>query len=459
MEKQDTIADPEEELELSGHFTIFRLLQHAVVPVFTLLLASLYMVVDGLFIANFTSETAYAGSVLASAYTMIFPAVGFMVGGGGNALLGKLLGENDRKRTNEVFSMLLEFTAISGLLFTLLGEVFFKPYLLFQGASGKLLEEALLYGNIALTGTVFLALQYVFQLFLITAGEEVRAFVYTLIAGVLNIVLDAVFILLLKMGVAGAAIGTLIGEIVGTVLPFLFFLRQRENGVFFFRLCRLAWRPIYDACFNGLSEMVENIAESIVGVIYNFHLLRSAGEAGVDAYGSIMYVFMIYTLTFVGFNESVVPVIGYHYGAGNRKELRSLFHKCLIICGTLSVLFFAATELFAPWFAAIFADGNQEILNMTVRGFRIIGFSLLPMGMSMFIPSLFTGLNDGLTSALITIFEMLLFPALAVTVLSRAFGLTGVWAAEGASWLLSALLCFLIIRRNLRGDRGRSFVS
>lgn len=451
MTEQDAMID-REETDLSGHFTVWRLLRHAVIPVITLLLASSYMVADGLFIANFTSETAYAGSVLASPYALIFPAVGFMVGGGGNALLGKLLGENDRKRACEVFSMLLEFIAGAGLLCSVLGEAFLSRYLVFQGASGRLYEEALLYGRITLAGTVFLALQYVFQLFLITAGEEVRAFIYTLIAGVLNIVLDAVFILLFKMGAAGAAVGTMIGEIAGTALPFVFFLSQREGCAFFFRPVRPAWRPIFNACFNGLSEMIENIAESIVGVIYNFHLLRGAGEAGVDAYGSVMYVFMIFTLTFVGFNESVVPVIGYHYGAGNRKEQKSLFHRCLLICGALSVLFFAAAELFAPRFAAAFADGNREILDMTVQGFRIVGFALLPMGASMFIPSLFTGLNDGLTSALITVFEMLLFPALSLTLLSRAFGLTGVWASEGVSWLLSALLCMAVIvvqqRRN-----------
>lgn len=442
----------ESELELSKHYSVAGLLKYSAVPIVTILIASFYMIVDALFIANFTTSTSYAAANLASPYVLIFPAVGFMIGGGGNALIGKLLGEKKQEEASGIFSMLLEFAVLAGLALTVLAMLLLGPFLRWNGADGLLLSEGMVYGRIVLCGTVFFALQYAFQLFLITSGEEVRAFVYTLIAGVVNIGLDAFLMLVLKMGVAGAAVGTVLAQVTGGLLPLTYYCsRKREKMLIRFRWTRIKWKPILDACFNGISEMIENLTESLTGFLYNMELMRVAGEAGVDAYGSLMYTQMIFTLVFVGFNESVVPLIAYHYGAKNRKELRSLFRKCIGILFVFSVVFFAVSELLAVSVSELFADGNTGIAALTVRGFRIGSFSLIFIGTAMFIPSLFTALNNGLVSGMLTIFEMLVFPAAAVVILSRAFGMDGIWYSLNASWILSVLFCAAV----LHGMKGR----
>lgn len=442
----------ENELELSKHYSVAGLLKYSAVPIVTILIASFYMIVDALFIANFTTSTSYAAANLASPYVLIFPAVGFMIGGGGNALIGKLLGEKKQEEASGIFSMLLEFAVLAGLALTVLAMLLLGPFLRWNGADGLLLSEGMVYGRIVLCGTVFFALQYAFQLFLITSGEEVRAFVYTLIAGVVNIGLDAFLMLVLKMGVAGAAVGTVLAQVTGGLLPLTYYCsRKREKMLIRFRWTRIKWKPILDACFNGISEMIENLTESLTGFLYNMELMRVAGEAGVDAYGSLMYTQMIFTLVFVGFNESVVPLIAYHYGAKNRKELRSLFRKCIGILFVFSVVFFAVSELLAVSVSELFADGNTGIAALTVRGFRIGSFSLIFIGTAMFIPSLFTALNNGLVSGMLTIFEMLVFPAAAVVILSRAFGMDGIWYSLNASWILSVLFCAAV----LHGMKGR----
>ena len=450
--------DFENETELAGHFSIPALLKFSAVPILTSLCASVYMLVDGLFIANFTSGDAYAAVILVTPYVMVFPAVGFMVGGGGNALIGKLLGEQKRERAVEVFSMLVEFTVLSALALTVLGEILLEPFLRLNGVEGEVFSQAVIYGRIVLAGTVFLALQYEFQLFLITDGEEVRSFIFTLAAGVVNIALDALLILAAGMGVAGAAIGTAAAQLTGTLLPVLFFLSRRKqpDTLLFLKLTKLEPGPILDSCINGLSEMIENLAENIVGLFYNNRLLAIAGAAGVDAYGSVMYIYMLFSLTFVGFNESVVPVIAYHFGAGNREELRSLLKNCLLVCGGFSMIFFIGVQGLAVWLAGLFAAGSSTLLDMTVTGFRISSFSLLFMGPGMFIPSLFTGLNDGWNSALLTVFELLVFPGAAVWILSALFGLNGIWCAENAAWVLSSLLCTVVLLIHYRRYFGKN---
>ena len=433
----------ENELELSKHYSVAGLLKFSAIPVITIVLASLYMVVDALFIANFTSSTSYAAANLASPFALIFPAVGFMMGGGGNALIGKLLGEKKRDRAVSVFSMIVEFTVAASLAVTVLGLLLLEPFLRWQGADGMLLSEALTYGRIVLLGTAGFALQYEFQLFLITSGNEVRAFVYTLAAGVTNIALDALLMLGFGMGVEGAAIGTVAAQTVGAVLPLAHYgsRKKRQSLLFYFRWTRIEWKPVWQAAFNGISEMIENLSESLIGLLYNLELMRMNGELGVDAYGSLMYVQMIFTLIFVGYNESVIPLIAYQYGARNRKELRSLYLRSLAITGAFSLLFFGISELIAVPVSALFSDGNTEMAALTARGFRIGSFSLIAMGAAMFIPAMFTALNNGLASGILTIFEMLAFPAFCVMIMAPTLGMDGIWHSLNATWILSLLVC------------------
>ena len=448
----------EQEIELARHYSVVGLLKFSAIPILTILFASVYMIVDALFIANFAnvdapSSTPYAAANLASPFVLIFPAVGFMVGGGGNALIGKLLAENRRDTANRVFSMLVEFTALAGLAVTLLGMLLLEPYLRWQGADGELLSLGLVYGRIVLCGTAFFALQYAFQLFLITSGEEVRAFIYTVAAGVTNIGLDAFLMLTLKMGVAGAAVGTVAAQVAGGLLPLAYYCSRKnmDTALIHFQWVRMELKPIWKACFNGVSEMIENLTESLTGILYNTELMRLGGEMAVDAYGSVMYAQMIASLVFIGFNESVVPLIAYQFGANSREELRSLLDKCTGILFIASILFFAAFEILAVPLASLFADGVAQVEELTVRGFRIGSFSLIAMGVSMFMPSLFTALNNGLVSAIITVFEMLVFPAATVVVFSKWFGLDGIWHSLNASWILSVAFCgaiLFVMKRN-----------
>ncbi|MBQ8970426.1 MAG: polysaccharide biosynthesis C-terminal domain-containing protein [Lachnospiraceae bacterium] len=427
-----------EEIQLSDHFTLAKLLRFAFLPTISLLLSSLYSVVDSWFIANFTGQTAFAAVTLTSSYVLVFPAVGFMIGGGGNALIGKTLGEGDRDKANRIFSMLIELCVITGILATVLGEALLRPFVLWQGASGELLSDALQYARLSLCGVTFVSLLYIFQLFLITAGKQELAVMVTIGAGVTNILLDALFILVFKWGLIGAALGTLLGQMAGGLLPLLYFIFDKSAGLRLFPT-RIDLLPCLKACGNGASEMIENLAEGVVGILYNFELMRLAGESGVAAYGAIMNIRLIFTLLFVGFDEAVIPVISYHYGAENHRELKNLLRLCLVSMLSASVFMFAVTELFAPFLAALFMGTGNALSELTVRGFRIGGISLLFLGINYLGTSFFTALNNGLVSGILSLLVMLIFPVLTVTGLPVFFGLDGVWGSISLTGLLGCI--------------------
>ena len=434
-------------IELSDHFTAKKLIRFTFVPTLALLVASLYSIVDSWFVANYTDMTAFAAVILIMPYVLTFPAIGFMIGGGGNALIGKVLGEGDEEEAGRILSMMIELCFLAGAAVTVLGQIFLKPFLRFMKADGRLLECATVYGRIMLMGATMVSFMYIFQLFLITAQKQTLALVVTLAAGVTNIVLDALLIIVFDMGIRGAAIASFAGQAVGGIIPLIFFIFNKKTSLRF-RPTALKAGVCFKACSNGVSEMIENIAEGFVGMLYNNRLMHFAGEAGVDAYGAIHVTWTIFTLLFVGFNEAAVPVVAFHYGAGNREELSNLFRIWRKIILVLSAGMFVAVEIAAPVLADLFMEKGTDLMDMTVRGFRICAFSLLFIGIGYFATSFFTALNNGLISGMISILVMLVFPAITVTVLSYFSGIDGIWASLTVTGILGAVSASVAFARH-----------
>ena len=341
----------------------------------------------------------------------------------------------DQKRAGQVFSMIVELAIIAGIAMTVIGNILLTPFMRWQRAQGELLTEAEIYARIMIISFMFTALAYVFQLLLITADQQKMAVLITLAAGVTNIGLDALFILVFHWGIKGAAIASVIGQAISGLVP-LFYFASGRNRILKLRPAKLELPVCTQTCSNGVSEMIENLAESFVGMLYNMQLIKIAGEAGVSAYGAILNIWNILTLLFIGFNEAIVPVIAYHYGAGNEKELKNLFKNCLIIVGATSLILFAFVEIGAFGLAAIFIHKNDELLKVTVYGFRICGISMLFLGCNYFATSFFTALNDGLVSGLLSAFIMLVFPVLTVMTMPGLFGMDGVWFSRSVTAMM-----------------------
>lgn len=437
-------------IQLSDHFTYERLIRFTLPSITMMIFTSIYSVVDGFFVSNFAGKTPFAAINLIMPFLMILSTVGLMFGTGGSAIVAKSFGERREEQANRYFSLFVYVAAGLSLVFAVLGIVFIRPIAILLGAEGELLENAMIYARIILSALPFNVLQMMFQSFFVTAEKPQLGLAVTVSAGMTNIVMDAVLVILLpqEWKLAGAALATALSQVVGGVAP-LFYFGRRNSSIL--RLGRTSFdgRAILQACVNGSSEFMSNISMNVVGMLYNIQLLAYAGENGVAAYGVMMYVSMIFSAAFMGYSIGTAPVVGYHFGAQNHEELKGLLKKSLIMIGTFGVTMILAAEVLALPLAKLFVGYDVALMELTVSGFRIFSLAFAFMGFAIFSSGFFTALNDGLTSALISFLRTLVFQVAAVLLLPKIWGISGVWysivVAEGMAVILSAV--FLVLKR------------
>ena len=429
-------------IQLSEHFTYNKLLRFVFPSIVMMVFTSIYSVVDGLFVSNFVGKTALASINLILPFLMGLSALGFMIGTGGSAIVAKTLGEGDPKRANSYFSMLVYVTAIGGIILALLGMLLVPSVASLLGAEGELLSNCILYGRISFISLPAFMLQNVFQSFFVTAEKPKLGLAVIITAGVTNMILDLLFVGILGFGLAGAAVATVCGEMIGGLFPVLYFSRKNSSLL---RLGKTQFngRILMQTCINGSSELMTNLSSSIVNSLYNVQLMKFAGENGVAAYAAIMYVNFIFIAIFLGYSIGSAPIISYHYGAGNHEELKNLYKKSLQLVGSWGILLFVLAQFLATPLAKLFVGYDSTLLAMTQIGFRIYSLVYLINGFNIFGSSFFTALSNGVVSAVISFLRTLVFQIGAVLILPIVFGgINGIWSSVTVAELLT--LCITI---------------
>ena len=431
-------------IQLSDHFTRKRLLRFSLPSIVMMVFTSIYGVVDGYFVSNYTGKTPFAAVNLIMPFLMILGGVGFMFGTGGGALIAKTMGEGKAEKADKLFSMTVFASILCGLVLTAVGLLFLRPFARLMGAEGELLENSLLYGTINLIALPFYILQYEFQCLFATAEKPKLGLYVTVASGVANMVLDWLLVAVLPFGLAGAAAATAASQFIGGVFPLIYFARKNSSRLRLTR-CRLELRPLGRICANGSSELMSNISMSLVSMLYNVQLMQYAGEDGIAAYGVLMYVSMIFQAIFIGYSVGTAPIVSYHYGAQNREELKSLLRKAIFIVAIAALCMFAAGELLAAPLSRLFVAYDEELLQMTTHAFAIFSFSFLFSGFAINGSSFFTALNDGLTSALISFLRTLVFQVAAVLLFPLLWGLDGIWFSIVAAEIMAVLAAIFFL--------------
>ena len=437
-------------IQLSDHFTYGRLLRFTMPSIVMMIFTSIYGMVDGIFVSNFAGKTPFAAINLIMPYLMVFGTLGFMIGTGGTALISMTLGMGDKKKANELFSLLTYVSIIGGILLTVISVACLRPAAIALGATGQMLEDCVTYGSIVQLALTAYILQYAFQSFCVTAEKPNLSLTMMVTAGVCNIVLDALFVAVFRWGLVGAAVATAIAQIVGAVIPIVYF--ARPNGSLL-RLgkCRFDGKALLRTCTNGFSELMGNVSMSLMSMLYNLQLLAYAGEDGIAAFGVIMYVNFTFISVYIGFAIGTAPVIGFNHGADNRTELKSLMRKCLVILAVFSTVMTVLAEIMARPLSAVFTGYDPALLEMTVRGFVIYSISYLLTGFNMFASSLFTALNNGFVSAVLSFFRALVCQMAAILVLPMLWGLDGIWWSNVAAEVGAlAVAAFFVIKYRKR---------
>ena len=436
-------------IQISDHFTYRKLIRFTIPSIIMMIFTSIYGVVDGIFVSNFVGKTPFAAINLIWPVAMILGAVGFMIGTGGCALVSKIMGEGEKEKANEVFSMLIYVSAVIGIVLAILGFIFMRPIAILLGAEGDMVDDAAMYGRVLSIALPFFLLQNEFQSFLVAAEKHKIGLLITVAAGLTNIALDAFFIIVLNKDLVGAAWATAISQMVGGFIPLMYFIFSKKSTL---RLgkARFDGRALIKTCVNGSSEMMTNISMSLVSMLYNFQLLKMAGENGVAAYGVIMYVNFIFVAAFIGYSVGSSPIVSFNYGAGNTKELKSLFRKSMMIILVAGIVMTILGFILASTLSQIFVGYDKELFEMTKRAFYIYTLSFLITGFNIYGSAFFTALNDGLVSAIISFLRTLLFQVVAVMVLPIFFELDGIWYAVIMAELLALVVTvgFLVTKKS-----------
>ena len=436
-------------IQLSDHFTYKKLLRFTLPSIAMMIFTSIYGVVDGFFVSNFVGKTPFAAVNFIMPFLMILGTFGFMFGAGGSALVSKTMGEGDMRRANRLFSMITYISIGVGIVVAALGIVFIPYIASWLGAEGGMLTDCVIYGRIILLALPAFTIQMEFQSFFVTAEKPQLGLISTVVAGVTNMVLDLLFVAVFKWGLIGAAAATAISQLVGGLFPLVYFGRKNTSLL---RLTKAGFdgKALLKTCTNGSSELMSNISMSLVGMLYNTQLMKYAGENGVAAYGVLMYVCLIFIGAFIGYSIGTAPVIGYHYGAENHSELKSLIKKSLTIISLFSLAMLILGETLAKPLSLLFVGYDADLLDLTHRGFLIFSFSFLFAGIAIFGSSFFTALNNGAISALISFLRTLVFQVATILILPLIWKTDGIWISVVVAELMAAsvtAILFIIMKK------------
>lgn len=434
-------------IQLSDHFSYSKLIKFTLPTIAMMIFTSIYGVVDGVFVSNCVGSDAFAAVNLIMPIIMILGSVGFMIGTGGSAIVSKTLGEGKKEKANEYFSMLVYLCVVSGVILSVIGIIFTGPIAVLLGAKGSIAKDCVTYGRTVFFMLTGLFLQNAFQSFLVVAEKPKLGLFVTLLAGFTNMFLDFLFVYVLRFGVFGAALATGISQFVGSVIPIIYFAGGKNN-VLKLTKCRFNKDIIIKTCINGSSEMVTNMSMSLVNILYNMQLMKYIGTNGVVAYGIIMYVGFIFVGTYMGYAVGSAPVISYHYGAGNKDELKNLFKKSLTIIIVSSVVMTLIAEIIAGYLAEIFVSYDNNLLELTTEAIRIYAVSYLISGINIFASSFFTALNNGVVSAVISFMRMFVFQIVMILLLPVVLGISGIWTAVIAAEVLSVVISVMFLVKN-----------
>ncbi len=437
--------EKKQEIQLSDHFTYSKLFKFTLPSIATMIFTSIYSVVDGFFISNYAGKTAFASVNYIMPVLMILGTVGFMVGTGGSALVGKTLGEGDKEKASELFSLFTAFAFTLGVIISVLGFIFLPQLTVLLGADESMVSYCVLYGRIIIAANPFFILQMMFMNFFITAGKPKLGLVSTIGAGCANMVLDYLLVGVFGFGVAGAAVATTVSQLFGGIFPLVYFAMPKNTSTLRFTKFKVDFSAILKACSNGVSELLSNISMSVVGMLYNAQLMKYGGQNAVAAYGVLMYLGMIFSACFIGYSVGTAPIVSFNYGAANASELQNMRKKSLTLIGSCGIAMVLLSWFLSEPLSRAFAGYDAELLEMTIAAFKIYSFAFAFMGISIYGSSFFTALNNGLISAVISVLRTVVFQVGCILVLPLILGVDGIWYSIVVAELLSMAVTVILI--------------
>lgn len=435
------------ENKIAQNFGAFGLLKYALPTVCMMLFTSIYTMVDGVFVAQFVSVNALSALNIVNPLFSFVMGFGVMLGAGGSAVIAKNIGEAEELKARQNLSALVLFGALLGLVLMVVLVVFMDALVVALGATEVLVPLCEEYCWYILPFLAPWVLELMFSSYFITAGTPKLGLIATLCSGLFNIIGDYFLIVVVDMGIKGAAIATGLATCIPVVVGLVYFFNKEHSLHFERPVMRV--RMLVKSCTNGVSEMISNLAAMVITLSYNLIMIRLAGEQGVAAITVILYLEFLFTAGFYGFASGIAPIISYNFGASKKARLKRIVKDAyrFVIIGSVAI--YAISMLGNEFLVGIFATPGTELFSMASAGLRIFATGFLFAGFSLMTSNMFTALSNGAVSATISLLRSFVFVLLCLITFSNLWGVTGVWCAVPVAEVLSIIVCaiFLIVFR------------
>lgn len=428
-----------ERTKLNHEIEVRWLLLFALPTIASSIFANLYSTVDGVFVARWVNTDALSAINITMPMTYLASALGMMFGSGGNALIARKIGEGREQEARQDFSLLMVVAFVFSVALAILCFLFLDPLCRILGSDDALLVYCRQYMIPVLISIPFAVFGMVFQLSFITVGKAGLGAFLSVLGGVLNIVLDWLFMGVFGWGLAGAAIATSIGYAVPSVVGTILFCVDRKQLLY---VVRPKWRlrTITDSCINGSSEMVSVLAFSVITMLFNNILMGIAGSDGVASLSIIWYAQGLFGGLFRGYVNGISSVVSYNFGRGDKERLGKLFSISVRTLAVTALIVTAVSYIFGGGVVSIFSGTNEVVYREALNGFRIVAISFILMAFNVFSSGWFTALNDGRTSAVLSFTRTIVFMVVPVLILPRLLGINGVWLSMAAGEGLSLMM-------------------
>lgn len=434
---------------ISKEFNFISLIKFAMPTIIMMIFMSLYSIVDGIFISRFVGTDALSATNIVYPVINIIIGISIMLATGSSAIIARRIGEDKIQKAREAFSLIIFISVVIGIIVAVIGVIFIKPIIYALGGTEAIFNYCRDYLKILLIFAPASILQLMFQTLFVTAGKPHIGLILTIISGIMNAVFDYVFIVLMDMGITGAAFGTTTGYLLPSVFGIIYFINKKNN--LHFVKFKIDWKIIIESCFNGSSEMVTNISSGIITFLFNLIMMRYLGEDGVAAITIILYAQFLFTALYIGFSLGISPVISYNYGSNNTKMLKKIFKICMAFIISSSILVFIFSILFSKSIVAVFSQEGTNVYEIAINGFILFSVSYLFAGINMFTSSMFTAFSNGKISAIISFMRTFIFIVIGIIVLPIFLEVNGIWLAVPFAEILSIILSlyYLISQKSI----------
>lgn len=425
--------------------TLKNIMKFALPTIAMTLLISFYTMVDGLFVSNLIGTGALSAVNLCAPVISLVTAISTMLATGGSAVIMKKMGEKKEKEAKEDFTFLILVNIIVGIIMWGVGYICMKLIFSHMDISVEVSQYCRDYLGYYLLFTIPILLMNNFSLYLIASGKSALSFICSAAGGLTNIALDYILIKVIGVGIGGAAIATGLGYTITAVAGFIVFADQKNLLHFVKPVCRI--QVLKQAVMNGCSEMATALVTGITTLLFNWTMLKYAGENGVAAITIIMYVLMFVSSLFSGYSYGVAPMISFYYGERNHEKLKKLIRISLKTITVISI-----TSVLTSWaitrpLVSIFTRPDNPVFSLAVTGNRICSIALLFIGFNIFSSSMFTALNNGIVSAILAFSRSFVFMVVCLLVLPALLGITGIWLANPLAELMAvALACVMFLK-------------